>query len=252
MQNYHDGNRPVSVAPQGSKPQGSKTWDFMETTLVALLAYGAYLLVGGLALTVLMATQGGAALSPAGAEAIPRGLESAATIVGCAATVVALWIAIRRARRDFSEYLALNWPTRDEAMAGLMIAIMVWIGQIVVLSLIAPPAPSTSPRSFIGTGELLILFVAICVAAPIMEEFTVRGFIFRGWSESLVGPNATIVLTAAIWGACHTQYDWWGRSWVFLAGLALGHLRRRSNSTWLTVIVHSGMNFFFFLGIRAV
>jgi hypothetical protein len=122
MQNYHDGNRPVSVAPQGSKPQGSKpqgskTWDFMETTLVALLAYGAYLLVGGLALTVLMATQGGAALSPAGAEAIPRGLESAATIVGCAATVAVLWIAIRKARRDFSEYLALNWPTRDEAMA---------------------------------------------------------------------------------------------------------------------------------------
>jgi hypothetical protein len=45
----------------------------METTLVALLAYGAYLLVGGLALTVLMATQGGAALSPAGEEADTEG-----------------------------------------------------------------------------------------------------------------------------------------------------------------------------------
>ena len=246
MQNYRDGNRPVSVAAQGPK-----TWDFMETTFVALVAYGAYLLVGGLALSALVATQGGA-LSPVGVEAIPRGLEFAAAIVGGAATVVVLWIAIRMARRDFSEYLALNWPTRDEAMAALMIAIMVWIGQIVVLSLIAPPAPSTSPHSLIGTGELLILFVAICVAAPIMEEFTVRGFIFRGWSESLVGPTAAIVLTAAIWAACHTQYDWWGRSWVFLAGLALGHLRRRSNSTWLTVIVHSGMNFFFFLTIRAV
>jgi uncharacterized protein len=85
-----------------------------------------------------------------------------------------------------------------------------------------------------------------------MEEFVFRGFIFRGWSESFLGPTATIVLTAAIWAACHTQYEWLGRSWVFLAGLALGHLRRRNNSTWLTVIVHSGMNFFFFLTIRPV
>jgi uncharacterized protein len=248
MQNYRDGNRPVSVTAQGRK-----TWDFMETTFVALVAYGVYGVVGALALVALLATQRGAALPPAGMQAMPMGLEYAAAIVGGAATVVVLWIAIRMARRDFSEYLALNWPTRDEAMAAFMIAIMVWIGQIVVLSLIAPPAPSTNPASsFIGLGELLILFVALCVAAPIMEEFVFRGFIFRGWSESFLGPSATIVLTAAIWAACHTQYDWWGRSWVFLAGLALGHLRRRSNSTWLTVIVHSGMNFFFFLGIRAV
>ena len=134
-----------------------------------------------------------------------------------------------------------------------MIAVMLWIGQIVVSLLIPARAPSTSDQLvFSGIDELFIFFVAICVAAPIMEELTFRGFIFRGWSESFLGPTATIVLTAAIWAACHTQYDWWARGWLFLSGLALGHFRRQSNSTWLAVIVHSCMNLFFFLTMKVV
>jgi uncharacterized protein len=235
--------RPVSVA---ARPP--RTWDFMETTFVALVAYAVFDLTSWLTLVVLAATQDSAALSPAQFQAMPRGWDSAASILGCSSTIVVLWIAIGMARREFSEYLALNWPTRDEVMAALMITIILWLGEIVFRP---PTAPSTSPYlPFRGIGELLILFVAVCIAAPIMEEFTFRGFMFRGWSESFLGPTATIVVTAAIWGAIHTQYDWWGRCWIFVSGVALGHFRWRSNSTWLTVIVHSGMNFFFFLTMR--
>jgi membrane protease YdiL (CAAX protease family) len=220
----------------------------METTFVALVGYGVFVLTGWLTLVVLVATHDGAALSPAQLQAMPRGWDSAASILGCASTIVVLWIAVGMARREFSEYLALNWPTRDEVMAALMITVILWLGEIVFRS---PTAHSTSPHlPFSGIGELLILIVAACIAAPIMEEFTFRGFMFRGWSESFLGPIATIVLTAAIWGAIHTQYDWWGRCWIFVSGVALGHFRWRSNSTWLTVIVHAGMNFFFFLTMR--
>jgi len=243
MQDFRDRNRPISPATQLPK-----TWDFMETTFAALVAYAVFDLTSWLTLVVLVATQDSAALSPAQFQAIPRGWDSAASILGCASTIVVLWIAIGMARREFSEYLALNWPTRDEVMAALMITIILWLGEIVFKS---PTAPSTSPYlPFRDIGELLILFVAVCIAAPIMEEFTFRGFMFRGWSESFLGPTATIVVTAAIWGAIHTQYDWWGRCWIFVSGIALGHFRWRSNSTWLTVIVHSGMNFFLFLTMR--
>jgi uncharacterized protein len=243
MQDFRDRNRPISPATQLPK-----TWDFMETTFAALVAYAVFDLTSWLTLVVLVATQDSAALSPAQFQAIPRGWDSAASILGCASTIVVLWIAIGMARREFSEYLALNWPTRDEVMAALMITIILWLGEIVFKS---PTAPSTSPYlPFRDIGELLILFVAVCIAAPIMEEFTFRGFMFRGWSESFLGPAATIVVTAAIWGAIHTQYDWWGRCWIFVSGVALGHFRWRSNSTWLAVIVHSGMNFFLFLTMR--
>lgn len=243
MRDSYDRNRPVPA-------QVPKTWDFMETTFVALVAYGVLGLTSWLALVVLVATQGSAAFSPAQLQAMPTGVGSAASIFGCASAIVVLWIAIGMARREFSEYLALRWPTRDEVMSALMIATLLCLGEIVFRSLIAPTVPSSSHLSFSGIGELLIWLVALCIAAPIMEEFTFRGFMFRGWSESFLGPTATIVLTAAIWGAIHTQYDWWVRCWIFVSGLVLGHFRQRSNSTWLTVIVHAGMNFFVFLTMR--
>jgi membrane protease YdiL (CAAX protease family) len=81
-----------------------------------------------------------------------------------------------------------------------------------------------------------------CIAVPLMEEFVFRGFIFRGWSQSFLGPVGSIVLTSVLWAMIHTQYDWFGRLWIFVTGLALGHFRWRSNSTWLTVMIHSAIN----------
>jgi uncharacterized protein len=50
----------------------------------------------------------------------------------------------------------------------------------------------------------------------------------------------------AVWAMNHTQYDWFARLEIFGMGLALGHFRWRSNSTWLTVMVHSAINTFLF------
>ena len=88
----------------------------------------------------------------------------------------------------------------------------------------------------------MVFLIGGCIAAPLMEEFVLRGFMFRGWSQSFLGPVGSIVLTSVLWGLIHIQYDWLGRFWIFVTGLALGHFRWRSNSTWLTVMVHSAMN----------
>ena len=82
-----------------------------------------------------------------------------------------------------------------------------------------------------------------------MEEFVVRGFMFRGWSQSFLGPIGAIVLTSAVWAMTHTQYDWFGDFEIFVTGLALCYVRWRSGSTWLTVMVHSAVNFILNLGI---
>ena len=85
-----------------------------------------------------------------------------------------------------------------------------------------------------------------------MEEFVVRGFMFRGWSQSLLGPVGSIVLTSVLWAMIHTQYDWFGRFVSSSRVSLLGHLRWRSNSTWLTVMVHSTINIFllFWMGLQ--
>lgn len=89
---------------------------------------------------------------------------------------------------------------------------------------------------------MFVLLVSSCLAVPIMEEFVLRGFMFRGWSESFLGPIGAIVLTSALFGIYHTQYEWFVRIWIFLNGLALCFFRWRSNSTWLAAVMHSAIN----------
>jgi uncharacterized protein len=98
---------------------------------------------------------------------------------------------------------------------------------------------------------LLISMIGGCIAVPIMEEFVIRGFMFRGWSQSFLGPVGAIIATSLVWAMIHPQYDWLGQFWIFVRGLILGHFRWRSNSTWLTVVVHSAINIviFFSMGL---
>jgi uncharacterized protein len=231
-------------------PRSPRTWDFMETALVTLIAYGVFTLTSGIALGVLLGMQEGVnSLSPAQLEALATQGRwyGTALIVASPLTVAVLWIAIRMAGRDFAEYLALNWPSRGQLVRALGIMAVLLIAEMVAGYVVdAKDATPTSLLRVNGPGGLLILLVAGCIAGPIMEEFIVRGFMFRGWSESFLGPMGAIVLTAAVWAMTHTQYDWFGRLLIFLTGLALGHFRWRSNSTWLTVMVHSAINIFLF------
>ena len=42
---------------------------------------------------------------------------------------------------------------------------------------------------------------------------------FRGWSQSFLGPVGSIVLSSALWALMHIQYDWLGCFRIFLIGL---------------------------------
>jgi membrane protease YdiL (CAAX protease family) len=154
------------------------------------------------------------------------------------------------AGREFGEYLALNWPSPGELVRAfaIMAIIMIVEGALRPVGG-AEDSPFNPYLSVHGAGGLLILLIGGCIAGPIMEEFIVRGFMFRGWSQSFLGPMGTIALTSAVWAMNHTQYDWSVRFWIFVSGLALGHFRWRSNSTWLTVMVHSATNIYAFFGM---
>ena len=248
MSNLENAN---SSAPVSRRPL--RTWDFMETTFVSLIAYGVFTLTSGLALTIMLRMQDGAEnLSSAQFYALAaqgRWL-GAALIIASPLTIAVLWIAIRRTGREFAEYLALNWPSASELARALVIMAILLLAEMVPAYLVDAQSPSVVPLLRVnGAGGLLILLVAGCIVGPIMEEFVVRGFMFRGWSQSFLGPIGAIALTAAVWALIHTQYGWFGRLWIFVMGLALGHFRWRSNSTWLAVMIHSAMNIVIFFSM---
>jgi uncharacterized protein len=218
----------------------------METTFVALIAYAVFDLVGGYGAGIILWVQNGAEkLTPAQFQELAKQArwQGVALIIACPPTIAVVWVAIRMAGREFAEYLALNWPSRKELLRAFAVA-AAWIAAAqIALSSYEPQA--SSPVAVGGAaGGLFVLLVGGCLAAPIMEEFVFRGFMFRGWSESFLGPVGAILLSSALFGMYHTQYDWVGRFWIFLFGLAMCTLRWRSNSTWLTVVVHSAVNIF--------
>ena len=150
---------------------------------------------------------------------------AAGAILACPLVLAVLWVTIRIARRRFAEYLALNLPSRAELLRGLGISLAFLLAWDLLSYLTgqAPPAfVIDSYRTARDAGLLWLLLVGFCIAAPITEEFTVRGFLFRGWSQSFLGPIGAIVADHRRSGrSVHFQYDWYFVGEVFCVGLDL-------------------------------
>ncbi|CAL78237.1 putative protease (CAAX family); putative membrane protein [Bradyrhizobium sp. ORS 278] len=224
-----------------------RTWYFFGTLGFTLLAALVSMLGGAVTLIALMI------IFHVPFEAVSEQIithaywKMAVAIGSIPGELVVIWLAVRWARRSFSEYLALRWPTPQELVLALLVMFAAintvgfigqWIGQTLDAGVVAElgRARRDGPLAF-------FLFLVIgCIGAPLIEEFAVRGFMLRGWSESFLQPAGAIVLTSAFWAICHYQYNWFGILEIFILGLVLGYYRLRSGSTWLTVVAHSANN----------
>ncbi|CAN7573831.1 CPBP family intramembrane metalloprotease [Bradyrhizobium sp. LjRoot220] len=228
-------------------PRQPRTWYFLGTMVIGLVAYAAFNLGHLAAMVVAFIWHGDLDMTEAQIVELASqgGNIAAGTIAACLFVLAVLWAAIRIARQRFTEYLALNWPSRDELLCSLAITLAFLLAWLLLSSLTGHSTPAfviDSYRSAQDAGLLWLLLIGFCVAAPVTEELVVRGLLYRGWSQSFLGPIGTIVLSSALWALMHQQYSWYYVSQIFLVGLIFGHLRRRSGSTWLTVISHGFFN----------
>jgi membrane protease YdiL (CAAX protease family) len=214
----------------------------METLLVGLIAYAVQTLTLKFALNAMWDLR-----QIVAQFSLAQVRVGFAVILACPATVFVFWIATRMANRKFTDYLALNWPTSRELVIALFLMALLLLAQFLAWPILSRWDLSAADLSFASSPNgLLIYLMGGCIAAPIMEEFAFRGFIFRGWSQSFLRPQGAVALTAVAWTLLHNQYDWLGQASVFAGGLLLGYIRWRSNSTWLTVMMHSAVNVIMF------
>jgi uncharacterized protein len=234
---------PVTVIPT---PRPPRIWKFWGTALWGLVIFAA-MFVGQLAVVAWFVLRREGPVDMAAAiHVVGGGLTiSVSVIMGLPAVLAALWLAIGLSRTPFADYLALRWTSWSNLLIGigaLFVLVMGW-------DLLSRAAGRDAAPGFMmevlksaqADGALWLLVIAFCVAAPITEEFFARGFLYRGWSESFLRPAGAILLSSLAWTALHLQYDWFFFGEVFSIGLLLGYFRYRSNSTWLTVILH-GLN----------
>jgi uncharacterized protein len=237
---------PAALAPVVAIPRPPRIWKFWGTALWGLFVFAA-MFVGQIAVVGWFVLQQDGPIDVAAATHVLGGglTISLSVIMGLPAVLAALWLAIRLSRTPFADYLALRGTTWTNLLIG--------IGALVVLVLgwdqlsratghdATPGFMMDVLKSARADGVLWLLVIAFCVAAPVTEELFARGFLYRGWSESFLGPVGAILLSSAVWTALHLQYDWYFFGEVFSIGLLLGYLRYRFHSTWLTIILH-GLN----------
>jgi uncharacterized protein len=227
-------------------PRPPRIWKFWGTALWGLFVFAA-MFGGQIAVVAWFVLRREGPIDIAAAiHVVGGGLTiSLSVIMGLPAVLAALWIAIRISRTPFAEYLALRGNSWTNFLIGAVALGVLVMGWDVVSRAagheVTPGFMGEVLQSARADGALWLLVIAFCVAAPVTEELFARGFLYRGWSESSLGPVGAILLSSLVWTALHLQYDWFFFGEVFSIGLLLGYLRYRFRSTWLTIFVH-GLN----------
>jgi membrane protease YdiL (CAAX protease family) len=237
---------PAASTPIIATPRAPRIWKFWGTALWGLFAFAA-MFAGQIAVVGWFVWRREGPFDMASAiHVVGGGLTiSLSVIMGLPAVLAALWVAIRLSGTPFAEYLALRLPSWGNLLMGVVALVVLVMGWDLLSRVtgreVTPGFMGDVLQSAKADGALWLLVLAFCVAAPVSEELFARGFLYRGWSESFLRPPGAILLSSLVWTALHLQYDWFFFGEVFCIGLLFGYIRYRSNSTWLTIILH-GLN----------
>lgn len=222
-----------------------RIWGFWGTLIWSAALFGIMVAASIPAVIIyLLLTQRGndisdAQLAALAGDGIMVGLGSICTMVPL---VVVVWIAIRIARHRFTDYLCLVRPTRRQVMFG-MIAILALLAMLNGVAWLTgnPLTPQVVIDALVSArmqGALWFLMLAVLISAPVGEEIVFRGFIYRGLSESWLGPWGAVFVSALMFAVIHTQYTLYYLGEVFAIGVILGLARMLSGTTVLPMLMH--------------
>jgi uncharacterized protein len=161
-------------------------------------------------------------------------------------TIAVIVAAVRLARANVDDYLALRWTGARSLTVGIA-GIVVLIAATDALLFasgraLVTPFQIQSYTTAAAEGWLVAMWAATIIVAPAGEEVMFRGFLFRGFARSERSTWPAIVVISVLWAGLHVQYDWTGILQIFVAGLFLGWVRWRSGSILLTFLLHALFN----------
>jgi membrane protease YdiL (CAAX protease family) len=222
-------------------------WTPAPALLVALVASLSPILIG--IVSVLAENHGlipRVAATPAGPPSLSSPSLLVQMIAGQMLSLVIIWVAAgwRGAR---AQSLRLAAPQTDWLTAiGYGLLLVAVLGPIeVLLYRVAGIGLFTDGRWLLeGLNSPLwwAVVLAAVVLAPLWEEVTFRGFLLSALAKSALGFWPAALLSSAIWTLLHWGYSWPGLASVFLAGVGLSWIMKRTGSLRAAVIAHSVIN----------
>ncbi len=153
-------------------------------------------------------------------------------------TVVLAFYLIRR--KKLSQALWLRRVDAPTLWAGAALAPALYLAVTVMLMAIPESwLESYSEASSGITSGGFVSFLGVAVAAPVVEELIFRGLIMTRLSQAMPGWLA-VMLSAAIFGACHGHPVWF--SYAFVIGACFGWIDMRVGSIWPSILAHVVFN----------
>jgi uncharacterized protein len=157
--------------------------------------------------------------------------------------VILLAFADMRPGWPLRKYLALQRPRLLSIIGWLLALVAFMYATEAVSHLVGHRSISDFQiNAFRTAGFLPLLYVAIVVMAPLLEELIFRGFLLQGFRHSVVGVGWAVVISSAMWASLHIQYDFFDIFSIFLLGLLFCAARLRSGSLYVPIAMHMFMN----------
>jgi membrane protease YdiL (CAAX protease family) len=152
-------------------------------------------------------------------------------------------------------------PKWSDFWAGLAIAPFYYAMYFVTIIVATKLAPSLNVNQSqalgfnpVGTGQLIVTFVALVILPPLMEETLMRGFLYTSLKKGLPQIGAAL-MTSVIFASAHLQFGsgapllWVAAIDTFVLSLFLIWLREKTGSLWGSMTLHATKNTVAFLSL---
>jgi CAAX protease family protein len=148
-----------------------------------------------------------------------------------------------RSNATITGYLAIrriSWKTVWLTLGVTMALVLLYTAMNVLFK--APQESDFMLKAYLNCTVPVLFWVAIVILAPLFEELVFRGFLYASWSQTRMGATGAIILLALLWAVQHVQYGWYEIFQIFLLGIVLGLLRKRTGSIWSPLLMHTAWN----------
>jgi membrane protease YdiL (CAAX protease family) len=164
-------------------------------------------------------------------------------ITGICCLPLIYWFAWLRRGYPVRDYLGLYLPSRSVVLKWLLVTVVLIFVLDMSTYLVEDSVVWDYMIEAYETAYFTpLLYFAVIVIAPIVEELLIRGFLITGIRASVLGATGAVILSSLIFAVMHIQYDLFGMSQCLVIGIVFGIARIRTGSTLLTILLHSLIN----------
>lgn len=165
-------------------------------------------------------------------------------LISGAVVLLGLWLMAKLRKSAFGTFTGLAKPTSVPVLVlALAAGISMSFWATIAINMI--PWPEAMVESYVESSASLtserpvIDFLAVVLMAPLVEELLFRGVIYDAFC-TIVPAGAAVVFQGMLFGSTHGTLLW--ILYSALIGCVLGYVRKRTDSLWPCIVMHSAFN----------